>query len=402
VRPELPPTAGLPIAWADFFARPARPFTEGLGSWLDLPDPLPASSGTAALTVALQTLRHRLPERREVIIPAYTCPLVALAVGSVPGLRLLACDLLPRSIDLDPDKLEALCTERTLAVVPTHLGGRVADVEAARRIAARSGALVIEDAAQALGALAHGRSVGLNGDIGFFSLAAGKGLTTYEGGLLFSRRSDLRADLAARAAATLRPRPLLSLRRVLELLGYAFFYTPARLWYVYGRQLRLALKAGDELAAVGDVFSPADIRLHSLDGLRLRVAANALERLPGYLDQGRIRAAGRLALLRGLDGVVALTDKSGFSGIWPFFMLILPDKEARDRVLRQLWPAGVGVSKLFARALPDYDFLASFARNPLDCPQARALADRMLTVTNTHWLDDETFSLILDQIRRSL
>jgi dTDP-4-amino-4,6-dideoxygalactose transaminase len=352
--------------------------------------------------VALRALSRRRPERREVIVPAYTCPLVVLAAGCVPGLRVLACDLLPGSIDLDPDRLEALCTERTLAVLPTHLGGRVADVQAARRIAARRGAMVIEDAAQALGAMRDNRSVGLSGDIGFFSLAVGKGLTTYEGGLLFSRHPELQAALALGAAEMLRPRPLLSLRRNLELLGYALFYTPARLWHVYGRGLRRALEAGDELAAVGDTLPSAGIPLHSLDWLRLRVAANALRRLPGFLEQGRRRAAGRLALLNGLDGLGLIADGSGAAGVWPFFMLLLPDKAARDRSLQRLWRAGVGVSKLFARALPDYGFPVSLANNPVDCPQARSLADRMLTVSNSHWLDEETFSRILDQIRRSL
>jgi dTDP-4-amino-4,6-dideoxygalactose transaminase len=250
--------------------------------------------------------------------------------------------------------------------------------------------------------LDNGRSVGLAGDIGFFSLAAGKGLTTYEGGLLFSRRPGLHDALAANAAAVLRPRRLLGLRRALELLGYTLFYTPSRLWHVYGRHLHRFLEAGDELAAVGDSFTQEDIPLHSLGSLRLRVAANALERLPGFLEQGRCRAAGRLALLRGLDGVFPLTDRTGCTGVWPFFMLILPDKAARDRALQRLWRAGVGVSKLFVRALPDYAFPASLVDTPGDCPQARHLADRMLTVTNTHWLEEGTFSHILDQIRKSL
>lgn len=67
------------------------------------------------------------------------------------------------------------------------------------------GAAVIEDAAQGLGAFFGGRSVGLSGDIGFFSLAVGKGLTTYEGGVLFSRDPDLHAELQGTASRVLRP-----------------------------------------------------------------------------------------------------------------------------------------------------------------------------------------------------
>ncbi|MDR2161781.1 MAG: DegT/DnrJ/EryC1/StrS family aminotransferase [Desulfovibrio sp.] len=400
---ELPPTAGLPLALADFLAAPARPLPDGLRIWLDLPhSPLPVASGTAALAVALHTLRQRLPGRSEVIVPAYTCPLVPLAAGCVPGLRVLACDTLPASPDLDPDRLARLCTERTLAVLPTHLGGRVADVEAAKAIASRCGALVIEDAAQSLGARSGGRSVGLSGDAGFFSLAVGKGLTTYEGGLLFSRQASLQAALKTCAASLLRPRRLLGLRRLLELAGYALFYTPSRLRLVYGRPLRKALRAGDELAAAGDILPSGKIPLHGLGGLRLRAAANALARLPGHLEQGRQRALERLALLRGLDGLSLITDRPGQEGVWPFFMALLPDKEARDRALDRLWGAGVGVTRLFARALPDYAFPDSLVSDPEGCPQARLLADRMLTITNSPWLDADTFRRILEDLRRIL
>ena len=114
-------------------------------------------------------------------------------------------------------------------MVPAHLGGRASDISAVSAVAHDYGAVVIEDAAQALGASFGGRSVGLSGDIGFFSLAVGKGLTTYEGGVLFSRDPDLHAELQGTASRVLRPGLLWNARRVLELLGYAVAYNPALL-----------------------------------------------------------------------------------------------------------------------------------------------------------------------------
>ncbi|MDR3073745.1 MAG: DegT/DnrJ/EryC1/StrS family aminotransferase [Deltaproteobacteria bacterium] len=405
---ELPPTAGLPLTFGDYARRPVLPFAEALRRWPNLPEPAVACSGTAALAVALKTLRRRAPERDTVIVPAFTCPLVPLAAALVPGVRVAVCDTLPGGIDLDPQALDALCGEKTLAVVPTHLGGRVANLQTAAAVAARCGAYVIEDAAQALGAFAeNGRSVGLEGDIGFFSLAAGKGLTTYEGGILVSRDARLRAELSATARETLRPSLFWTLRRNLELLGYALLYNPSGLRLAYGRNLRRKLADGDEAGAVGDRFSPADIPLHSLDALRLRVAANALARLPAFLAEGRARAARRIDQLAGLTeraGVSLILDRPGADGIWPFFMVLLPSKDQRDRALHRLWRAGLGVSKLFVSALPDYDFLAPFlkGKKKSDCPNARDLAGRMLTVSNTHWMDDDAFTRIAETLERSL
>jgi len=338
-------------------------------------------------------------------VPAYTCPLVPLAARLIPSLHVRVCDILPGGIDFDPQKLAAMCDERTLAVIPTHLGGRVADVETAIAAARNCGAFVVEDAAQAMGAFAQdGRSVGLRGDAGFFSLAAGKGLTTYEGGILVSRDSALRAELAATAREMLRFDPLLTLRRNLELLGYWLLYTPSGLRLAYGRNLRKKLAAGDEAGAVGDRFHLADIPLHNLDALRLRVAANALIRLPGFLAAGRERAAERRERLTGLNGVLVIADRAGTDGIWPFFMVLLPAKEQRDRALQKLWRAGLGVSKLFVRALPDYDFLAPFTGrgDAEDCRNARDLADRMLTISNTPWLGETAFCRIVQELKDSL
>lgn len=400
---ELPPTAGLPLHFRDFVKSPPKSFAQGLCDIFSIPAPILTCSGTAAMVVALHTLKERHPDRTDVIIPAYTCPLVPLAVQLNQDLRAVPCDTLPGGIDFDPEKLDSLCTSRTLTVVPTHLGGRVVDVATARTIAHHYGASVLEDGAQALGAQSNGTSVGLAGDAAFFSLAAGKGLSTYEGGILCARDPDLQAGLAATAGRLLPSRPLWSIRRNLELLGYAAFYTPSRLGLVYGRPLRRRLDKGDETAAVGDHFTLADIPLHTLDVFRRRVAANALERLPEFLENGRVRAEERRSVLRALKGVHVLDDIPGTKGVWPFLMVLMPDRQRRDRALGQLWPAGLGVTKLFIHALPDYPFLAScFTAGRNDCPNARDMADRMLTISNTHWLGDNDFTHITDVLGESL
>lgn len=387
---EIPPTAGLPPRWRDLLPDGSGDLARRAADFLGAEQVQVECSGTACLVIALTSM-HRLSGRRAVVVPAYTCPLVALAVAYC-GLELRICDLAPGSIDFDAKALARLCDQDTLAIVPTHLGGRVADVAKAKAIAANAGAFIIEDAAQALGARVGDRNVGLDGDAGFFSLAVGKGLTTFEGGLLVARDAALRATFA-RVAHEIAPfRFDWELKRSLQLVGYHVAYRPSLLGLAYGMPLRRALREGDPVAAVGDDFSP-DIPLHTLGRWRQSVGAHAFARLAEFLTACTTRALRRKARLAQISGIEVVDDHVGAEGVWPFFMLRVRDEAMREVVLRELWSAGVGVSRLFIHALPDYAYLQPFVGEH-DVPNARAFAATMLTVSNSPWLDEATFESI--------
>ncbi len=131
---EIPPTAGLPLRWSDLLPRINSDSLEArLAALLEVPAVQVECSGTAALIIALTTLKG-MSGRLSVIIPAYTCPLVALAIMHC-GLRPVLCDLRKNSFDLCPEALERACNDDTLAVIPTHLGGRVASLDTVSAIA---------------------------------------------------------------------------------------------------------------------------------------------------------------------------------------------------------------------------------------------------------------------------
>lgn len=390
LRREIPPTAGLSPRWGDLLPGAGATFARRAADFLGAEAVQLECSGTASLVVAL-TAMHRLSGRRAVVVPAYTCPLVALAVAHC-GLELRLCDLAPGSIDFDAAHLASLCDGDTLAVVPTHLGGRVADVGAAKAVAANVGAFVIEDAAQALGARHGGRSVGLGGDAGFFSLAVGKGLTTFEGGLLVARDTALRREFERTSREIVPFRLGWELKRSFELFGYHLAYRPSLLGVAYGAPLRRALRAGDPVSAVGDDFPP-DIPLHTLGRWRRSVGARALARLPDFLGECASQAQARKQRLARIAGIELVDDPAHAQGAWPFLMLRLRDEATRDAVLRELWGVGVGVSRLFIHALPDYDYLAGIVGEH-DVPNARRFAATMLTISNSQWLDKPMFEEI--------
>lgn len=395
---ELPPTAGLPLRWTDF-APGGTPLAEVIARQFNTPPMQLECSGTSALWVALRTLQLAHPQRRVVIVPAYTCPLVAIAVHAL-GLEVRLCDLRPNHYDMDPAQLAALCDANTLAVIPTHLGGRVADVATAVTIAHARGAFVIEDAAQALGAFSHGRSVGLLGDIALFSLAAGKGLSLYEGGLLLSANPDLR-DALQKVSERETPRSTWwELRRCIELVGLAVCYRPGLLGVSYGNPLRRALADGQPETAVGDVF-PLQIPRHRVSRWRQQVGSHAAQRLPQFLDEGRQRAAAWRQRLQPLRGMHIHHDAANDDGTWPVLMLQFDDPASRDAVLQRLWGAGLGVSRMFIHALPDYAYLRALVP-AADVPNARHFAASMLTLGNSPWLDEARFDGIFNEIAQVL
>ena len=328
---EVPPTAGLPLGVTDLLARGEASFEESLESFLNVPAVQIECSGTASLIVALSALK-RDSTRRQVVVPAYTCPLVALAVHHC-GLQPVLCDVRVAHFELDPIQLARVCNENTLAVIPTHLGGRVAELAEVMHVAQQTGAYVIEDAAQSLGATLNDKPVGMIGDAGFYSLAVGKGLTLYEGGVLLAREENLRTQLRKTSDEIIPARVVWEWRRSLELLAYAGLYRPSLLRLAYGWPLRRALRKGKLIEAVGDDFA-LDIPLHRVGRWRRQVGAHALQRLPQFLATLCAQALRRVQRLMQIPGLVVMVDAANGRGVWPFLMVLMPSEAARATLER--------------------------------------------------------------------
>ena len=154
---------------------------------------LATNSGTSALHIAIGALGLRPGD--EVIVPAFSFIATAQAVlheGAVP----VFADVDPVTFNIDPVDAAARVTARTRAIVPVHLHGLPADMDAVNALAARAGLVVIEDAAQAHGALYHGRPVGTLGAMAAFSLNSTKNLPAGEGGLFVTRSEAFHARAA--------------------------------------------------------------------------------------------------------------------------------------------------------------------------------------------------------------
>jgi len=145
-------------------------------------------NGTAALKIALKAMG--LKPGDEVIVPAYT--FIATATSALDlGLRVVYADIDPESYTIDPESVRKLITEKTRVIIPVHVAGRPADLDALKEIAEERSLKILEDAAQAHGAEWRGRRVGAIGDAGIFSFYQSKNITCGEGGAITTNSDEL-------------------------------------------------------------------------------------------------------------------------------------------------------------------------------------------------------------------
>jgi dTDP-4-amino-4,6-dideoxygalactose transaminase len=146
------------------------------------------NTGTSALHLAL--LAAGIGPGDEVITVPFTFVATVAAI-CYSGAKPVFVDIEPRTFTMDPAGLEAAITPRTKAILPVHLYGQTADMDAILAVARRHGLLVIEDAAQAHGAEYRGRRAGSMGDMGCFSFYPGKNLGAYgEGGMVVTENPE--------------------------------------------------------------------------------------------------------------------------------------------------------------------------------------------------------------------
>ena len=393
MRRELPPTSGLPPQLGDLYRKPPVPLPDFLSMHLETPQVTLTPSGSAALVIAFDYFKQ-LAIGREVILPAFSCPLVAHAALQA-GLRVSLCDTMPARFDFDMGMMGRIINPDTLAVVPTHFGGHLTQVAPLRSLL-RSIAphiFIVEDAAQAFGARIAGKPVGFSGDLGIFSFAAGKGLTLYEGGCLVASDPVIRKSVSHHAQSLLHPSRRWEWQRMVELFGYHLFYRPAGLPLVYGAPMRRALRKGDLIAALGD--DKHEIPMHQLGAWRQQVAANAALRFDAHLAASRQTAKQVIATLSAVAGLDVHVPARGMEPSQTFVFVSLQNKRQADQALMRGAEQGLGITRLFAHPLNRYPALVPHLSST-PTPQAQALSDRTLTVTTSPFMTQAQCDAIAD------
>ncbi len=311
------------------------------------------SSGTTAIEVALKAAGVRAGD--EVIIPALTfvaTAAAALYMGAVP----VFADIDPETFCLDPAQAERAVTERTKAIVPVHLGSRMADMDGVMDVARRHNLRVVEDCAHMHGGRWRDRGSGTIGDLGAFSFQNSKLMTAGEGGMILTSDDALAAACHA---------------------------------YVDCGRLR----PGDAPPKSQGVFG-WNYRMTEFQAAVLLVQLDRLE------DQQRIREAHKAYLadrLEQIDGVATLRDddrmttKSGY-GVYLRYLSDRCGGVRRDKFVFALRAEGISASGAFYepvyrdRLFAWRDMNVSVDYSKVSCPIAERIA-----YNESVWLPHQLF-----------
>ena len=169
-------------------------FEESFARYIGMKHAVAVTSGTAALHVALLALD--VGSGNEVIVPDFTMIASVFAIiytGATP----VFIDAEPDTYNIDVSLIEKKITKKTKAIMPVHIYGHSVDMDPLMALAKKYKIAVVEDAAEAHGALYQGKKCGSIGDISCFSFYGNKIVTTGEGGMLLTN-NDAIADHARR------------------------------------------------------------------------------------------------------------------------------------------------------------------------------------------------------------
>lgn len=165
----------------------AREFESEIAKKLNLKYVQLTSSGTTALITAIRSLGIGAGD--EIIMPVFTFVAsfeAVLFTGAIPVLA----DV-DETLCLSPTSVRKAITPRTKAIMPVHMCGAMADMDALMQIAEAESLMIIEDACQAIGGSYHGKYLGTIGDVGCYSFDFVKTITTGEGGAVFTNDWDI-------------------------------------------------------------------------------------------------------------------------------------------------------------------------------------------------------------------
>jgi dTDP-4-amino-4,6-dideoxygalactose transaminase len=302
------------------------------------------------------------------------------------------CDVDPKTLDIDLNALVRLDLDRVLCIVPSGLYGLPGDLIAMEPIARRSGAFLLDDAAQCLGATQHGRACGTFGDAGLYSLGRGKGITTMGGGILVTDRDDLARRIATEVSTLPHPATRSVLAAVITSLVYAFTIRPSCYWFI-DRAPFLGLGAS--------YFDPR-FPISHLSAYQRRLAMRLFPLLHSYNWLRREHANYIRAGIEGVEGVEVPQPVEGAKPTYQRLPILTRHEGHRAHLLNRLREIGIVASPSYPSSIGEIPGIGSYlASDQEPCPNARSIARRILTLPTHAGVTPQDLEAMVSIIRNS-
>ena len=301
----------------------------------------PVAVGSCTDAIHLAYVLCNLKPGDEVIVPVFTCTATNIPL-LYHGVRIRFADAQRGTMNIDPQHVRSLVTDRTRAIVCVHYGGLPCDMDELQAIATDAGVPLIEDAAQAVGASYKGVPVGAISDFTAFSFQAIKHITTGDGGMLMIRDPQL-------VAKTKRIR-----------------------WFGIDREAKQGGTWQNDISEIGYKYQMTDI------GAAMGLAA--LETLDDVLALRKSILARYIQRLAGIDGieVVGAEFQDRVHAAWLCTVLV----DRRKDLERKLRDASIESGQVHFRN-DRYSVFANFREGEL--PNMNALEERYLVLPlHTH------------------
>jgi dTDP-4-amino-4,6-dideoxygalactose transaminase len=347
-----------------------------------------AAYGRMAFYFMLKALE--LPEGSEIIFPSLTFWVVP-ELARVAGLKVVFADVDPNTFDIDCDSVERVMTERTRAIVPTHLYGLPCDMDRILDIASRHELVVLEDCAHALGAVYKGRPVGTFGTGALFSFQTLKPLNCYGGGAALVQDPTLAAKVRSLVDALPWPSEKRVRDRLLQGRLQRIFIRPS----VFSISLFPVLWVSALIDANPDVFLWEKIRsLHPLPpeyserfpNVQAAIGLAALDRFDEWTAQAQAHAKTITAALGGVPGIRVPQPPPDRTHVYYQYCAYGPEGRRRDDLVVRCVRRGVDIETLHVDVPPDMDL---FEGATAECEGARRAAQAIQIPVYSSLTDEE-------------
>ncbi len=381
----LPPT-GIPFTWGFVLGTggcDSGAFEKSLSEMFGCKTYL-TDSGKSALYLVLKAARALHPHKQEVIVPDYTCWSVPSAIVKA-GLKVHPVDIDPNTLSLAPGALEQAVNDSTLAVIHAHLFGIPGAIDNSERICHEQGVILIDDAAQGMGAAIDGQPLGSYGDVGILSFGRGKTITTLHGGAALIRNSDLANNVEKIYREECLTPSAGDIAVKLQLAAYKILFSRYLYWVPDSLPL---LKLGN---TVFDSSFPATRLAENLAARGMMM----LDSLSKIVESRNRCATLYETRLRGAQSIALPTPVAKAKPAFIRFPVKLTNVDVRRYILEK--GHNLGISAMYPGTVSSIGALKPYmADSVASCPEAENLAKELVTLPVHHKISERDIRQVCD------